>query len=70
MPYYFECPACGNIHDIQQPGADCNPMGLPDRRCDTCGDEGCVDCIADECGECRAEIDYDDQEPEWSDWDI
>ena len=63
MPYYFECPACDKQHGIavtqQWPEGDAAGFEFiasdaPDRTCDRCGADGCVDCLPREmCAECE-----------------
>lgn len=90
--YFYECPSCQNVHDIDPKplvwfdvdrvdpdtadkllkgevvhavpmvGSGIGRIGtvtqlpLPDRSCDHCGQDGCVDCLPNAlCALCRAE---------------
>ena len=49
--YYFECPSCQNIHDCSFQSGSNEAIILngpsPQRQCDGCGQDGCVDCLPD-----------------------
>lgn len=42
----WECPHCGNLHDVDESSV-----------CDACCMPGCIDCVQPLCGDCQAEED-------------
>ena len=54
--FYYECPHCTKVHPIEERA----PVFDPARRCKTCNDAGCVQCMSGSiCAECCA-ADFDD----------
>ena len=66
MGYFYECPRCGNVHDFN-PTPDGVSSELPERHCQHCDEQGCVDCIRDGgCSDCDFN-DFDDfDEAAWA----
>jgi hypothetical protein len=59
VPYFYECDTCGGQHAFN-PNDTLTHSELPERNCDACGQDGCIDCVSPATGLCSACQDGED----------